>query len=71
MGKIDSIGDWNAHACLHAALEEAELEDSVFVVVVKENSRIKFTSNMTNERLYYEAGIIQEQVMRIFRECEA
>lgn len=68
MGKIDSIGDWNAHACLHAALEEAELGDSVFVVVIKGDSRTKYTANMTHQDLYFEAGFIQEQIMKLYRE---
>ena len=70
MGKIQSIGGWSAHACLHAALEEAAPEDHVFAVVIKANEggRTRFTANMNNEELYYEAGVIQEQVMKLYRE---
>lgn len=77
MGKIDSIGAWNAHAALHSALEDADPEDKVLIVLIKPKNyeagntyRTRFVANMKNQELYYEAGVIQEQVMRLFREGE-
>lgn len=55
---------WNAHACLHCAIEETDADDQVIVIVrKKDGARHKYIANYNNMEVYWEAGILQEDAL--------
>ncbi len=69
MAKIECIGHWNAHAALHAALEESNPDDKVFVFVrTKDDQVTKYFSNYKNMELYWDCALMQEDILYSRRE---
>jgi len=65
MSKIEPLGArWDATAALTCALDETEPDEQVLVVVrKKDGSRCKYAANITNMEVYWEAGILQHEVV--------
>ena len=65
MSKIKPFNSkWNAIAALSCALDETKPDEQVIVVVrKKDGSRRKYAANITNMEVYWEAGVLQHEVV--------
>ncbi len=65
MSKIEPFNSrWNAAAALNCALDETDPDEQVLVVVrKKDGSRCKYAANITNMEVYWEAGLLQYDVL--------
>lgn len=65
MSKIHPLNaKWDAVAALTCALEETEPDEQVLVIVRKKDmTRCKYAANITNMEVYWEAGILQHEVV--------
>ena len=72
MAKIESIGQGNAHATLHSALEEINLEDSIYIIVRTKDDRVStYWSNYKNAYLYWDLAVAMDDVLDIRRKEKA
>ena len=71
MAKIEALGQWNAHAALHAALEDANPEDCVYVIVRTPKDKVTtYYANYKNAYLYWDLAGAMDDVMDVKRENE-
>lgn len=69
MPKIEAINSWNAHAALHAALEETDPGDKVFIFVRKPDDMVtKYFSGYKNMELYWDCANLQDDIHQSRRE---
>ena len=71
MAKIESIGQGNAHATLHSALEETAFEDSIYIIVRTKDDKVStYWSNYKNAYLYWDLAAAMDDVMSVKRNKE-
>ncbi len=65
MSKIEPLNSkWDATAALACALDETEPDEQVIVVVRKKDGRrCKYTANITNMEVHWEAATLQNDVV--------
>lgn len=64
MGKIESLGKWDAHAALHSALEDTDPEDRVLVLIEYHEGRIGIRSaNVTRAEAVH---MMEQRKFRLF-----
>ena len=67
--KIQTLGNWNAHACLHSALEEVESDDAVIVVTMRGDGPPKWwTANVKTSDAVFMAECIKQKVIDDMKE---
>ncbi len=71
MAKIEAIGQWNAHAALHAALEETNPEDSVYIIVRTADDKVtRYWSNYVNAFLHWDLASVMDDALAVRRKEE-
>ena len=67
--KIETLGRWGAHACLHSALEEVESDDAVIVVTMRGDGPPKWwTANVKTSDAVFMAECIKQKVIDDMKE---
>jgi hypothetical protein len=67
--KIETLGNWSAHACLHSALEEVEPDDAVIVVTMRgDNPPRWWTANVKTSTALLMVECVKQKVMDDMKE---